>query len=136
MLRRLLAFTLLAVCLPVPAAVAEAPQGDWTFVRKDAFRHYACRYEVKGHWNVRTATDWGERRAEVLANKTMSYAALARGSNKDVPVEAYSKGWSGGYARTVLRDARLTDRLWVQIATYGPPQPWSDGFAVKRLARC
>ncbi|HEY4098999.1 MAG TPA: hypothetical protein VGM33_25965 [Baekduia sp.] len=72
----------------------------------------------------------------MLANKTMSYAALARGSNKNVPDEAYSKGWSGGYARTVLRDARLTDRVWVQIATYGPAQPWSDGFAVKRLTLC
>jgi hypothetical protein len=85
---------------------------------------------------VRTATYWGDHGDEVLANDLTSYAALARGSNKDVPDDAYGKGWSGGYAQTVLKDARLTDRLWVQIATYGPPQPWTDSFSVKRLTVC
>ncbi len=50
--------------------------------------------------------------------------------------QALGKTWNGGYARTVLRDARLTDRLWMQIAVYGPAEPWSDGFTVRRLKRC
>ena len=35
-----------------------------------------------------------------------------------------------------LRNGRLTDRLWMQGAYYGPADPWSDGFAVKKLVRC
>ena len=53
-----------------------------------------------------------------------------------MPEEANSKNWNGGYARTVLRDARLTDRVWVQLAVYGPPEPWSDGYTVRRLKIC
>lgn len=134
--RLLLLAALSTACLPVPAAVAQAPQGDWTLVNKDGFRHYACRYTVKGDWAVRTATSWGDKRDDVLKYGFDTYAALARGSNDNVAEQANSKSWSGGYARTVLRDARLTDRLWVQIATYGPAEPWSDGFTVKRITRC
>ncbi|MDA0185350.1 hypothetical protein OJ997_33905 [Solirubrobacter phytolaccae] len=134
--RRVLLVALIVACLPVPAAVAQAPQGDWTFVREDGYRHYACRYKVKGDWAVRTATSWGKLREDVEKYDFQTYASLARGSNENVPVEANSKSWSGGYARIVLRDARLTDRLWVQLAAYGPPAPWSDGFTVKRLKVC
>jgi hypothetical protein len=134
--RRLLLLALITACLPVPAAAAQAPAGDWSFIREDGFRHYACRDKVKGDWVVRTATSWGNRRDDVQKHDLQTYSALARGANDNVPAEANSKSWSGGYARTVLRDARLTDRLWVQIAVYGPPEPWSDGFTVRRLKLC
>ena len=65
-----------------------------------------------------------------------NYFRTSLGSDYPIIELKYSKGWSGGYARTVLKDARLTDRLWVQIATYGPSQPWTDGFSVKRLTVC
>lgn len=136
LLRRAALLVLTAVCLPVPVAAAEAPKGDWTFIRQDGYRHYACRDKVKGDWVVRTATSWGNRRDDVEKYELQTYTALARGSNENVPEQANGKTWSGGYARTVLRDARLTDRLWMQIAVYGPAEPWSDGFTVRRLKRC
>ena len=136
LVRRALLFALIIACVPVPTALAQAPKGDWTYVRKDPFRHYACRDKVKGEWIVRTATPWGDKRDDVIKYDFETYASLARGSDENVADEANSKSWNGGYARTVLRDARLTDRLWVQIAAYGPPAPWTNGFTVRRLDRC
>jgi hypothetical protein len=134
--RRALLVAFITACLPASTAAAQAPQGDWTRVNDDGFKHYACRYKVKGQWNVRTATSWGDKKDDVEKYGFDTYAALARGSNKNVAEAANSKNWNGGYARTLLRDAKLTDRLWVQLATYGPAEPWSDGFSVRRITLC
>jgi hypothetical protein len=136
MLRRLLIAALLAAVVAPPAASAQAPGGDWTSVRKDAFKHYACRTKEKdGEYTVRTATfDNGDQKA--IDAGIGAYTALARGSNKNVVTQRTSTDWSDHYVRTTLRNARLTDRLWMQGAYYGPADPWSDGFGVKKLVRC
>jgi len=136
MLLRLLVAALLAAVVAPPAASAQAPSGDWTSVRKDAFKHYACRTKEKdGEYTVRTATfDNGDQKA--IDAGIGAYTALARGSNKNVVTHRTSTDWSDHYVRTTLRNARLTDRLWMQGAYYGPADPWSDGFGVKKLVRC
>jgi hypothetical protein len=136
MLRRLLAAALLTAVVAPPVASAQAPGGDWTSVRKDAFKHYACRTKEKdGEYTVRTATfDNGDQKA--IDAGIGAYTAIARSSNKNLVAERTSTSWSDHYVRTNLRNARLTDRLWMQGAYYGPADPWSDGFAVKKLVRC
>ncbi len=62
MIRALLAAAVLALLLAAPAAAA--PPGDWTYLRKDAFRHWACKSPGKGdRFQVRTAT-LGHRRRD------------------------------------------------------------------------
>jgi hypothetical protein len=128
----ILTWLLAASTLP---AAADPPGGDWTLVRKDLFKHYACkqRGERKGRWRIKTATWFNHSDAARYAGV---YVALARGSNRNVVAERTSDNWSGGYIRLFLRGARLSDRLWMQGAYYGPAQPWSDGFPVRRLKRC
>jgi hypothetical protein len=118
----------------MPAA-ANPPDGDWTLVRKDQFKHYACkqRGDRKGRWRIKTATWFNHSDAAKYAGV---YVALARGSNRNVVAERTSDNWSNGYVRLFLRGARLSDRLWMQGAYYGPARPWSDGFPVRRLKRC
>ncbi len=84
MLRRLLAAALLTALVAPPAALAQAPAGDWTLVRKDAFKHYACRTKEKdGDYTVRTSTfDNGEQ--DAVDQGIGAYTAIARGSNKNV----------------------------------------------------
>jgi len=127
---------LAAVLLPALAAPAVAgakpPPGDWTLVRKDAFKHYACRTKEKdGDYTVRTASFDNGNETEPGV-----YTAIARGSNKNVVTYRTSKTWSAHYARTTLRNVHSTDRLWMQGAYYGPVDPWSDGFTVSKLKRC
>ena len=136
MLRRLLAAALLTAVVAPPAALAQAPGEDWTYVRKDLYKHYACRTkEADGDYTVRTAT-FDNGKQDAVDQGIGAYTAIARGSNKNVVTRRTSTAWSGNYVRTTLRNTRLTDRLWMQGAYYGPPEPWSDGFTVKRLVRC
>ena len=136
MLRRLLAAALLTAVVAPPAALAQAPGEDWTYVRKDAFKHYACRTkESDGDYTVRTAT-FDNGKQDAVDQGIGAYTAIARGSDKNVVTHRTSAAWSGHYVRTTLRNTRLTDHLWMQGAYYGPSDPWSDGFAVKKLVRC
>ena len=71
---------LVAALLTVALA---SPPGDadyWTYVRKDAFKHYACKTKEKdGEYTVRTAAYDNGNNTEPGV-----YTAIARGSNKNV----------------------------------------------------
>ena len=83
MLRRLLAAALLAAVIAPPAALAQAPDGDWTLVRKDAFKHYACRTKEKdGDYTVRTAT-FDNGKQDAVDQGIGAYTAIARGSEQE-----------------------------------------------------
>jgi hypothetical protein len=131
--RALIAVVVAAAVLPASAS-AQAP-GDaryWSLVHKDAFKHYACKSkESDGEYTLRTASYDNGKDTEPGV-----YIALARGSNKNLVTTRTSHDWSGHYARTTLRNARSTDRVWAQGAYYGPVDPWTDGFAVSRIDRC
>jgi hypothetical protein len=136
MTRRLIAAAVAAGLLLVPsAAAADPPAGDWTYVRKDHFKHYACKQDGKDGLTIKTATFLnGDDQAVGLG--IGAYTTIARGSNKKLIDSRTSTAWRGGYVRTNLRGAENSDRLWMQGAYYGPAEPWSDGFAVRRLERC
>ena len=136
MTKRLLAAASAAALLcPTTAAMANPPDGDWTYIRKDHFKHYACKQKGKDGFTVKTATFLnGDTKAIELG--IGAYTALARSSNKRLIDERTSTAWRNDYVRTTLRGAEASDRLWMQGAYYGPAEPWSDGFAVRRLTRC
>jgi hypothetical protein len=135
-IKRLLVALAAAILVgPAATAVANPPDGDWTYVRKDHFKHYACKQKGKSGYTVKTATFLnGDARAVELG--IGAYTALARSSNKRLVDERTSTAWRNDYVRTTLRGAAQSDRLWMQGAYYGPPEPWSDGFSVRRLKRC
>lgn len=136
--RSLLSLLLSAVALAVLAAPAAArpPAGDWTFLRKDAFRHYACKVaERGGTFRVRTAT-FINGSDDARQHRIGAYSALARGSNRNVVTWRNSTDWRGSYIQLTLRGARADDRLWVQGSYYGPAEPWSDGVRVAAITRC
>ena len=128
------AFTAALLC-PTTAAMGNPPDGDWTYIRKDHFKHYACKQKGKDGFTVKTATFLnGDAKAIELG--IGAYTALARSSNKRLIDERTSTAWRNDYVRTTLRGAEASDRLWMQGAYYGPAEPWSDGFSVRRLTRC
>ena len=127
----------LAVALATLAAIAgpaaAEPPGNWTLVHKDGFEHYACKQKLKaGGWGLKTATRYNRRDPEDIG----VYLALARGSNRNLAAERTSNRRENGYIRLYVRGARVSDRLWMQAAAYGPAAPWSDGFPVRRIVRC
>ncbi len=130
-----LALTVALATLAASAAPAgaQAPPGDWTLVNSDGYRHYACKVKAKDDWRIKTATRFNNKRME---SDIGVYAALARGSNRNLVAERTSNNRENGYIRTLLRGAELSDRLWMQAAAYGPAEPWSDGFPVRRIVRC
>jgi hypothetical protein len=135
-LTRLVAAALAVAAAAPAAASARAPAGDWSYIRKDAFRHYACRDRDKGSdWTVRTATYFNNKQ-DAIDQGIGAYTTIARGSNDKLVASKTSTAWKGGYVRTTLKGAELTDRLWMQGAYYGPSEPWSDGYTVRRLTRC
>ncbi len=131
MIRRLVAAAAtlaLTAVMAVPAASQVPP--DWTLVNRDGSRHYACKLSGKGDtWRIRTLT-------RGKADTRGIYVAVARGSNRRLPIERQSKDWDNGSIRLFLRGVLTTDRLWMQNAGYGPVEPWSDGFPVRRIRRC
>lgn len=139
--RRLLITALSAIMLSLATAsiaAARPPDGDWTFLRKDAFRHYACKApdrSDKGAWTIRTAS-FINGREDAREHGIGVGASLARGSNDNVVVNRTTERWRGDYIRLTLRGARGDDRVWVQGAYYGPTDPWSDGTRVSVLTRC
>jgi hypothetical protein len=134
MIRALLAAAVLALLAAAPAAAA--PPGDWTYLRKDNFRHWACKSPGKGdRFQVRTATSINGH-DEAIGYGIGIWAVLTRGGNKATVSERQSTAWSGGWIFTKLKGARADDRVWVQGAYYGPTEPWSDGVRVGRLTRC
>jgi hypothetical protein len=135
--RRLLALLVSAVALAVLAqpAAARPPAGDWTFLRKDAFRHYACKIaERGGDFRIRTASHVNGR-DDAPGKGIGVWAALARGRGA-LGADRTSTAWRGGYIQMTLRGARNIDRLWMQGAYYGPTRPWSDGEPVANITRC
>ena len=134
--RRALLFALIIACVPVRRRSPRRRRatGRTCARTRTGTTRAATRSRASGSCAPRAP--WGDRRDEVIENDFETYASLARGSDENVADKANSKNWNGGYARTVLRDARLTDRLWVQLAAYGPPAPWTNGFTVRRLELC
>jgi len=135
--RRLLALLVSAVALAVLAqsAAARPPAGDWTFLRKDAFRHYACKVaERGGTWRIRTAT-FVNGSDDARQHRIGAYAVIARGRGA-TGASRTDTDWRGAYIQMTLRGARAGDRLWVQGAYYGPARPWADGFRVAAITRC
>ena len=131
-----LAAAVAAVLLLAAAApAAAAPPGNWTFLRSDPYKHYACKYKTTSdeRWRVRTAS---KGRRDGIEAGIGVYAAIARGSNRNVVREKTSTNWQGGWIYLSFRGLRGTDRLWIQAAAYGPAAPWSDGDRIGRLARC
>ena len=118
-----------------PTAAANPPAGDWTYLRKDHFKHYACKQKGKDGFTIKTAT-FLNGDDEAIGLGIGAYTTLARGSNKKLIDERTSAAWRNDYVRTTLRGAESSDRLWMQGAYYGPAEPWSDGVAVRRLTRC
>jgi hypothetical protein len=130
--RRLSLFLLVLALSVAGPAMAKPPSGDWTLVHKDAYKHYACKLKGKGgFWRLKTATDRNGENPEYGV-----YVAVARGGNRRLPIERTSKNWNNGYIRLFLRGVLASDRLWMQGAYYGPTEPWSDGFPVRRIVRC
>lgn len=135
MTKHLPAAALAALLLAPATAAANPPAGDWTYLRKDHFKHYACKQKGKDGYTIKTAT-YLNGDDDAIGYGIGAYAALARGSNKKLVAERTSAAWRNEYVRTILRGAENSDRLWVQGAYYGPAEPWSDGVAVRRLTRC
>ncbi len=133
MLRALFAALLVSLVAAVPAAAA--PPGDWTSIKRDAFRHWACKADGKGEgFKVRTASF--DPTGDGVAQGIGIWAVITRGGNRNQVSERQSKAWSGGWIYTTLRGARQDDRVWMQGSYYGPTEPWSDGTRVGRLADC
>jgi hypothetical protein len=138
--RRLLALLVSAVALAVlaqPAVASPPSNGDWTFLRRDAFRHYACKVADRsngGQWRIRTAT-FLNGRDDARRHGIGAYAALARGRGS-VAVQRNSDAWRGQYIQMAIRGARNDDRLWMQGAYYGPARQWADGVRVASITRC
>ncbi len=134
--RRALLAAVLLPALAAPAASANPPAGDWTLVRKDAYKHYACKSPGKGDTvKLRLAT-WFNGDDEAVGYGIGLYAAVARGSNNNLIAERTLTNWEGGYIRTTIKAVRTSDKLWMQGAYYGPPEPWSNGRRVTRITRC
>lgn len=128
----------LMIGISTQAASAKPPAGaSWTFLRKDAFPHYACKVwkPQARRWNVYTAT-WFAGRRFAVREGIGAYAALARGSNRRVVASNQTGKWPGTHIRFLLPGAVGTDRVWVQGAYYGPPAPWSNGVSVRRIGNC
>ena len=136
-MKRLALATALILGLTAAPALAGPPPGDWTFVHRDAFRHYACktRGSDPDRWRIRTAS-WVNGHQDAVDQGIGVYAALARGGNESIARQRTSVDWEDGYIRMQLRGALASDRLWLQGAYYGPTKPWSDGMSVRRLTRC
>ena len=66
----------------------------------------------------------------------MSRALLAIAAGIAIVAERTSNDREDGYIRTLLRGAEESDRFWMQAAAYGPAEPWTDGFPVRRITRC
>jgi hypothetical protein len=127
----LLAAAAAVATLTAAPAGAAAPPGDWTLVRKDRFSHYACKIRGNdGRWRLFTASD-DDGRTHYPVD-----ASIARGSNRNVVRDRQTRRWSGGYARMEFGALLASDRLWIQADGYGPPRPWSDGLAIRRITRC
>lgn len=132
------ALSAVALALLASSAAARPPAGDWTLLRADAFRHYACKVSDRsngGAWRIRTAT-FINGREDARHHRIGAYAALARGGNRNLVASRDDARWRGAYIQLTLRGARNDDRLWVQGSYYGPAEPWSDGVRVAAITRC
>ena len=133
MIRLLLATALLVLVAAAPAA-ARPPGGDWTFVRKDSYVHYACKREGNnGGLQVKTAT-WFNGKGQMI-REFPADATIARGGNQNTTSKS-TKRWVEGFAFMTFKGVGAGNRLWMQSDGYGPPDPWGDGVRVARLTDC
>lgn len=114
------------------------PGGNWTFVRGDAYLHYACKEPIPSSpygalYRVHTATWHNDAWTEPGV-----WAVITRNRNDNVIHDVNQTGWLYGFAGThsLLASAILPDRLWIQGSYYGPVQPWNGGTPVASLATC
>ena len=145
----LLASLVLAICgglVTAPAAQADAPfghpmpAGRWTFVRADAFLHYACKVPMSGAYGpvyrIHTLT-WYNGRTDAVNQGIGVYAATTRSRNTNIVDQVSNPGWFYGFNGNELwASAWYADRLWMQGAYYGPSSPWTNGFPVRSLTDC
>jgi hypothetical protein len=129
-----------------PAAHADTPfghpmpSGHWTFVRSDAFLHYACKIPMSGGYGpvyrVKTLT-WYNGNADALSYGIGVYVATTRFSNANIIDSKTNPGWLYGFnGNEVWASAYYADRLWMQGSYYGPSRPWTDGYPVAWLTTC
>lgn len=125
-----------ALAVLTASAAARPPAGDWTLLRKDSFRHYACKVAAKGGtWRIRTAT-FINGKDDARQHRIGAWGALTRGGNRNIVDDRTDTRWRGDYIRLTLRGAREDDRVWLQGSYYGPVEPWSDGTRVGAITRC
>lgn len=115
------------------------PPGNWTFVRADAYLHYACKIPMSGAYGpvyrIKTATWSNGSNAPSLGIGV--YAVTSRHSDATIIDSTTNTGWLYGYNGNELwASAWYADRLWIQGAYYGPARPWTDGFPVAWLTNC
>lgn len=148
-LATLFAVVLVALCASlVTASSAHAdspfnhpmPSGNWTFVRSDAFLHYACKVPMSGGYGpvyrIHTLT-WYNGRQDALDYGIGVYAATTRYGNDNVIDQKTNTGWLYGFNGNELwASAWYPDRLWMQGSYYGPSARWDDGFPVAWLTNC
>ncbi len=133
-MRVLLAAVLLALVAAAPAA-ARPPVGDWTSIRNDSYKHYACLKDGKGAgFTIRTAS-WFNGNSEMVGEFSAN-ATVTRGSNTNTVARRTTNHWVEGYAFMTLRGVRGTDRLWMQSDGYGPSPMWTKGKPVRSITDC
>lgn len=136
----------LSALVGAPSAAADAPfghpmpAGHWSFVRGDAYLHYACKVPQSGAYGpvylVKTLT-WYNGQAGAVNQGIGVYTATTRGSNTAIVDQRSSASWYLGFVQTQLwASAWYADRLWVQGAYYGPSAPWTAGVPVRNLVTC
>jgi hypothetical protein len=121
------------------ASAAAPPGGNWTFVRQDAYVHYACKIPMSGAYGpvyrIKTASWYnGSSGPQQGIGVTV---IVTRYSDTAIVDQVTNPSWLYGYnGNQVWASAWYPDRVWIQGAYYGPPRPWTDGFPVASLVNC
>jgi hypothetical protein len=124
----------IAALLVTAAPAAAAPPGNWSFLRSDGYRHYACKFKTPNSdsWKVDTYSKAGK---SAQKHGIGVYAAVARGSNGNL-VRERTADPVADTMRLTFKRLRASDRLWIQAAAYGPARPWSKGDSIIGLRTC
>jgi hypothetical protein len=122
------------------ASAAAPPGGNWTFVRQDAYVHYACKIPMSGAYGpvylIKTAS-WYNGNSAAVSQGIGVYAATSRYSDAAIVDQVSNPSWLYGFNGNQLwASAWYPDRLWIQGAYYGPASPWTNGFPVAWLVNC
>jgi hypothetical protein len=122
------------------ASAAAPPGGNWTYIRSDGYAHYACKIPMSGAYGpvyrIKTAS-WYDGDSTAVALGIGVYVAVARYSDSAIVDQVTNTNWLYGFnGNEVWASAWYPDRLWIQAAYYGPPQPWTEGYPVAWLVNC